>query len=193
MSSISTDRSFRVSNTFFNFCSFFFLDAGTFQLSNPLFLYDCRLSFLATAVPILIKHKSTSVCIWSTFSKASGRQSFIGLFYKILVNAINDLFHKSFCKIRLSGVGYRVTLVNNLLFLDLGYSHRLSVIIPGSISVFSTSKSKYQIFYLFGLNITTVKSFYSLLQSFKKIDAYKGKGLQFFNTVLQLKKGKKKK
>jgi ribosomal protein L6P/L9E len=193
MSFISVGRSFRISNTFFNFFSSFCLGTGFLRLENPLFTHNCTLSFLSTRVPILIKHKSTSLCIWSTFAKKSGRRSFIGLFYKTLVNVVNDLFYKSFCKIRLSGVGYKIILINNNLFLDLGYSHRISVMIPGSISIFSTVKSKHQVFYLFGLNRNVVNSFYSFLRSLKKIDAYKGKGLHLFDVVLQLKKGKKKK
>ena len=193
MSSISVGRSFRISNTFFNFFSSFCLGAGLLKLENPLFSYNCTFSFLSTTVPILIKHKSTSLCIWSTFAKGSGRRSFIGLFYKTLVNVVNDLFYKSFCKIRLSGVGYKIILIDNSLFLDLGYSHRISVTIPGSVSIFSTAKSKYQVFYLFGLNRNVVNSFYSFLRSLKKVDAYKGKGLHLFDVVLQLKKGKKKK
>jgi ribosomal protein L6P/L9E len=195
MLSIPNNRSFRVSNTFFDFFSSFFWDAGFLRLKNPLFSYACAFSFFSKAVPILIQYRGSKLSIWSTFLKKSGQRSFINFFYKILLNTVNDLFYKSFCKVRLSGVGYKINLISgsNTIFLDLGYSHRVSVIVPGSISIFSTSKSKYQIFYLFGLNRNVVKNFYSFLCSLKKFDAYKGKGLHILDTVLQLKKGKKKK
>ena len=48
MSSISVGRSFRISNTFFNFFSSFCLGAGLLRLENPLFSYNCTFSFLST-------------------------------------------------------------------------------------------------------------------------------------------------
>ena len=88
----------------------------------------------------------------------------------------------------IKGIGYRVWLVQNKLYLKLGFSH---------LFVFELSKNllirgKKNRLIIFGSNKELVGCISTLLRNIKKPDAYKGKGLQFLNEMIVLKAGKQR-
>jgi len=93
-------------------------------------------------------------------------------------------------KLRLIGVGYRATINNNNLILKLGFSHEVVYSFPKEISIIP-AKSKGTILLIKGFELTTVKQVAADIRSLRQPDAYKGKGIHYYNEILKLKKGKR--
>jgi large subunit ribosomal protein L6 len=115
-------------------------------------------------------------CIWGTQ-------------YSLLKNHINGL-SKGYTKtLELIGVGFRSHIDNNHLILKLGYSHKVSYLIPYDVVIKCTKQNK---IIIFGINKQKVNEIVSKIQLLKKVDPYKGKGILLENIKLRLKEGKKK-
>ncbi len=93
-------------------------------------------------------------------------------------------------KLRLIGVGYRATINNNNLILKLGFSHEVVYSFPKEISIIP-AKAKGTILLIKGFELTTVKQVAADIRSLRQPDAYKGKGIHYYNEILKLKKGKR--
>lgn len=112
-----------------------------------------------------------------------------GTQYSLLKNYIQGMSQGYKKTLELVGVGFRVSLIKNDLVLKLGYSHEVHFNIPSDIVIQCPSPDKIVIF---GICKQKVNEVVSLIQSLKKIDLYKGKGILLENTKLRLKEGKKK-
>ena len=93
-------------------------------------------------------------------------------------------------KLRLIGVGFRATVIENTLKLKLGFSHEVSYSFPKEISIIP-AKAKGTILLIKGLELTQVNQIAANIRELRKPDAYKGKGIHYYNEVLKLKKGKR--
>ena len=96
-------------------------------------------------------------------------------------------------KLKLHGVGYRVTLNEmfadqNLLTFKLGYSHLIYYKIPKNLDVFCFNRTKFSIFGNYYQDISQISA---QIRSKKKPEPYKGKGILYDNEIITLKEGKK--
>jgi len=92
-------------------------------------------------------------------------------------------------KIKLVGVGYRVSYSNdNLIQFRLGFSHSIFYKFSKKIDI-RILKSNF--IYIFGNSIATVTQLAASIRSHKKPEFYKGKGILYFNEKISLKQGKK--
>lgn len=87
------------------------------------------------------------------------------------------------------GVGYTLKLENNVLELNLGYSHKIFYKVPPFLKVSVLKKT----ISVSGCDIHKVMQVCCILKNFKKLDAYKGKGVRFLNESIILKEAKKSK
>ena len=125
------------------------------------------------------------VCRKSLFfySKSSFRT-----FLNYLKRTEKGLKYGFLVRLNLVGLGFRFLKIENYLLLKLGYSHYIKLDIPESLHVFGYKRQLFVV----GINLQEVNNFVKTLRSFKKPDAYKGKGVQYFGEVLKLKEGKRK-
>jgi large subunit ribosomal protein L6 len=93
-------------------------------------------------------------------------------------------------KLRLIGVGFRATVTDNTLKLKLGFSHEVAYTFPKEITIIP-AKSKGTILLIKGAELTQVNQVAADIRGLRKPDAYKGKGIHYYNEVLKLKKGKR--
>lgn len=110
------------------------------------------------------------------------------LYYKLLLNKILGVYYGFFSQLECKGLGYKAKIKNNLLILNLGFSHRLKFIIPNNINAFC-SKSNNIVF--FSNDKQKLYEFIYKVRSHKKPDSYKGKGLKLKFEAIKLKEGKK--
>ena len=91
-------------------------------------------------------------------------------------------------ELELVGVGYTVSLANNVLTFQLGRSHPDYFTAPSDV-VLSVDKTKVSVS---GLDKQRVHLIAAQIRDLKKPEPYKGKGILYVGEVLRRKKGKKK-
>ena len=91
--------------------------------------------------------------------------------------------------LELIGVGYRATVKENQLNLQLGYSHDINFDIPEGIKIVV---EKQTILKITGSDKQLVGSVVSKIKTFRKIEPYKGKGIREKGQYVLKKEGKKK-
>ena len=90
-------------------------------------------------------------------------------------------------ELELKGIGFKIDKIKNQLLLKLGYSHLLSILIPGLIKV-SILKN---CIYLSSPSLIELKNFSSKIRSLNVPDSYKGQGILYRDEVIIKKEGKK--
>jgi len=112
-------------------------------------------------------------------------------FHKFLVGRLNWLATGFFHEFIIRGIGYRYKFHRrqglSALFFKIGYGHRILFPIPMEID-FRNNK-RYD-FIVAGFNKSVVKTFAEEVRNLKPTDAYKGKGIKYYQTPLKLKIGK---
>ena len=99
------------------------------------------------------------------------------------------LVHK---KLKINGVGYKsfnsAKFRDQLLTLNLGFSHTVYVKIPKHLKIKCFAKTK---LYVIGNSYEDVSGFSALIKSKKLPEPYKGKGILYDTETIVLKNGKK--
>ena len=135
-------------------------------------------------VDLLIDNETLSV-IHS--NKGNTKTALIGTTWKLINNMIHGVSQGFQKQLNLVGVGYRATLNQKELVLNLGYSHPIKYSLPDGISASVNANTK----------ITLESSDKQLLgqvsaeiQKFRPPEPYKGKGVLFEGQKLKRKAGK---
>ena len=92
-------------------------------------------------------------------------------------------------KLKLFGVGYRVTLTKNTLTLFLGFSHPVVHVLPQSIKVICPAADE---ICLTSADKQLVGQVAAELRAYRAPEPYKGKGVRYANEKIQTKEPKKK-
>ena len=91
--------------------------------------------------------------------------------------------------IKLNGVGYRASVGDGILTLQLGYSHDIKLAIPNDLEVKCNKPTEISIS---GIDKQKVGQFASEVRALRKPEPYKGKGVKYSDEVIRRKEGKKK-
>ena len=91
--------------------------------------------------------------------------------------------------LELVGVGYRASIKDSQLNLQLGYSHDINFDIPEGIKI---AVEKQTILKISGFDKQLVGSIASKIKTLRKIEPYKGKGIREKGQYVLKKEGKKK-
>jgi len=108
----------------------------------------------------------------------------------LINNAIIGVTRGYIVKLKMIGIGYKASMSKSYLRLKIGYTNVVKINIPSDIKIKCVRNN---IIYIYGFDLQRVKQMSMLIRSYKKPDIYKGKGIQLYNEVLNLKQGKKKK
>lgn len=168
-----------------------------------------HLSFMSklSIIPFSNSLIDTSTSVFSYFSTsclfslAALKNKNFKVQKRLLVSAFNNL-HKFFyvlSKIYLHswvvnlffiGVGYKVFIFNNFLYLRLGFSKMLKLEIPKNILILTRKRNHLRIF---SSNLACLTDFTKVLMSLRSFDKYKGKGVYKHSdfSSIKLKTGKK--
>lgn len=112
--------------------------------------------------------------------------------YQILIR--NDIYglmrgFKSYLVVR--GLGFKISLLNNVIVFRLGFSHNINYEIPNDIKITILPK-KLKAIKIFSNDYQKVKEITSRIKSFKKPNSYKNQGIFTFKEKRKLKDSKKK-
>lgn len=112
-----------------------------------------------------------------------------GLYWSLLKNAIIGVSQGFEKLITLEGVGYKFQIENNnILVLNLGFSHKISIIIPNEIKYKLESQTTLK---LLSNNLESLGNFSKIIQKYRKPEPYKGKGIFIDSEKIQRKIGKR--
>ncbi len=104
----------------------------------------------------------------------------------LLANAVTGVSAGFFKELKIVGVGYQASLKENLLVLQLGFSHDIYFEPPEGISI----EAKRTDIKISGIDKQLVGEVAAKIRSFRKPEPYKGKGIRYVNEYVRRKQGK---
>lgn len=112
--------------------------------------------------------------------------------YRSLINNMVEGVSAGFTKeLELVGVGYKAAVANNVLELNLGYSHNIYMSVPTEVQAAAKmEKGKNPIVTLTSTDKELIGQVAAKLRSLRKIEPYKGKGIRFVGEQIRRKAGK---
>ncbi|WP_343154720.1 50S ribosomal protein L6 [Buchnera aphidicola (Pseudoregma panicola)] len=114
---------------------------------------------------------------------------YAGTCRSLVSSMIYGVKNKFFKTLILSGVGYKVFLNENIVNLNLGYSHIIKYKLPNGVLANCNSATKIT---LSGVNKQLVFQTAANLRLYKVPEPYKGKGIHYENEIIRRKEAKKK-
>jgi len=118
-------------------------------------------------------------------------RAFHGL-YRALVNNMIIGVKEGFKKeLELVGVGYRASARDNILELNLGFSHNIIIKYPSEIKIEArTEKGRNPFIILTSSDKQLLGMVSSKIRSLRKPEPYKGKGIRYVGEIIRRKTGK---
>ncbi len=100
-----------------------------------------------------------------------------------MVEGVTKGFEK---KLKFSGVGFRASVLQNKLILNLGFSHPVEILAPPNIDF----KIEKNIITISGIDKQKVGEIAAKIRKIYPPEPYKGKGIAYINEVIKKKPGK---
>jgi large subunit ribosomal protein L6 len=114
-----------------------------------------------------------------------------GLYRSLINNMVIGVGTGYKKELEIIGVGYKASAANNVLELQLGYSHNIFMAIPEEIKLTTTSeKGQNPKVILEGIDKELLGSVAAKIKSLRQVEPYKGKGIRFVGEVVRRKAGK---
>ena len=140
---------------------------------------------------------TTKISYAQTFYKLLKKQSNQkkSQYFNLLHNQLQKVFrstiigYKKYLLVR--GVGYKFLKKKHYLSFQVGYSHKINVLIPSDCKLKLNRKAT--TIQLRNFNDAFLHGLISTIRNYKKPDVYKGKGLRYKRDTVIRKEGKKKK
>ena len=112
--------------------------------------------------------------------------------YRALINNMVEGVNTGYKKeLELVGVGYKASVANNVLELNLGYSHNIYLQVPAEVKASAKmEKGKNPIVTLESTDKELIGQVAAKLRELRKIEPYKGKGVRFVGEQIRRKAGK---
>ena len=149
---------------------------GSKELSINDKIFSTKISEDNNLILKLIKKNESLNKIWGTTRS-------------IIANAVIGVTSGHERILELSGVGFRASLKENILNLQLGFSHDTSYTIPKEVKI---TLEKSTIIKITGIDKELVGKVAAEIKMFKPVEPYKGKGIKERGQYVLRKEGKKK-
>jgi len=110
-----------------------------------------------------------------------------GLYRSLINNMVIGVSQQFKIVLILKGVGYRASVNNQTLSLNLGYSHSVELTIPKNIKIVVIKNTTIE---LESSNKQELGLFASTIRAWRPPEPYKGKGILYFGEIIKRKAGK---
>jgi len=137
--------------------------------------------------PLIQTQVSAEEVQFARGSDLKREKSLHGLYAILVKNMIHGVAEGFSKKLELVGIGYRVELKGNILYLTLGFSHPILFIPPEGIKI---DLPKDTAIVVSGIDKQLVGQVAAKIRSFKVPEPYKGKGIKYENEHIRRKAGK---
>ena len=115
------------------------------------------------------------------------QRSLWGTFQRLISNMVQGVTKKFEKSLELVGVGFRASVSDNKLILNIGFSHPQEFLIPDGIE----AKVEKNIIHLNGIDKQLVGETAARIRRLRKPEPYKGKGIRYLGEQIRRKVGKK--
>lgn len=161
------------------------INKGTFnfKVSGPTNNHGTWLPFFSTGQIVTDLNKNVYYCY---------NKSLATSIYSVLRSNYFSQSHGYFMELLAIGVGYRFERLNqnnNILVINVGYSHYIYYLVASDIA-FRCTKGY---LFLFSTNLSNLKRTALEIKKYKIPNVYTGKGIKYLKEQIALKVGKKKK
>ena len=138
-------------------------------------------------MPISVVQENGQLIVTRSSDERTQR-AFHGLTRALLANMVRGVSEGFRKVLEVEGVGYRATMQEDALVLQLGYSHPIEVVPPPGIK-FSVEKGD-KVFTVEGIDKELVGEIAAKIRAFRKPEPYKGKGVLYQGERVRRKAGK---
>jgi len=147
-----------------------------------------KFGILQNNIPEVLQiNKNDDNLIVSLKDKTRTNSALHGLYRTLVNNMIIGVSEQFKITLNLKGVGYRASVQEKSLILNLGYSHPVKIDIPSDISVEITQNTTLN---LKGCDKEKLGLFASQIRSWRLPEPYKGKGIIYEGEIVRRKAGK---
>jgi len=159
--------------------------------------YDASFVKVSKGKVVIKKHVLNSVTITieeggvlvSPLRDDAFSRSMWGTCRSVIANMVKGVTEGFNTSLEIIGVGYKAEVSDKLLVLSLGYSHDIFLTIPEGIDIVC---EKPTLIHVKSADKEALGQFVALIQSLRKKDPYKGKGIYKVGEYKRRKKGKNK-
>jgi len=118
-------------------------------------------------------------------------KSLHGLYRSLINNMVVGVSEGYTKELELVGVGYKASVSNNVLELNLGFSHNIYLGVPPEVKASAEmKKGKNPLVKLESSDKELIGQIAAKIRSFRKVEPYKGKGVRFVGEIVRRKAGK---
>lgn len=131
------------------------------------------------------------VCTVTRPTEQKRHKALHGLYRSLIFNMVEGVSAGYTKELELVGVGYKASVSNNVLELNLGYSHNIYLQVPQEVKAGAKmEKGKNPIISLESSDKALIGQIAAKLRELRKIEPYKGKGVRFVGEQIRRKAGK---
>jgi len=131
--------------------------------------------------------KLDDILIVSLKNETRNGRALHGLYRTLINNMVLGVSEQFQLNLTLNGVGYRATVQNNQIVLNLGYSHPVEMQIPDGISIEIKQNTNIT---LKACDKEQLGLFAAKIRSWRPPEPYKGKGIIYEGEIVRRKAGK---
>jgi len=124
----------------------------------------------------------------NSLSSSRSAKAIYGTTRALIANMVHGVTHTFSKDLLIEGVGFRATVKNTIIDLELGYSHPIEHTIPEGVSVTVSDNVK---IHVEGADKQKVGQLAADIKSYYPVEPYKGKGVRIVGEYVRRKEGKK--
>ena len=135
---------------------------------------------------VTVEVKDKQICVGRK-ADAKIDKSFHGLYRALILNMVKGVTDGYVKELEIIGVGFKAQILNNVLTMQLGYSHPIEFPIPEGIKIETPKQNQIVVR---GIDKEKVGEVAHEIRAFYPPEPYKGKGIRFAGEFVKKKIGK---
>ena len=137
--------------------------------------------------PIITINQENGQLVLTRPSDAKPHKAMHGLYRALVANMVHGVTEGFSKTLEMVGTGYRASVENNVLTINIGFSHPVILTAPEGITYSCPSQTKITVS---GIDKQKVGNLAADIRAIRKPEPYLGKGIKYENEVIRRKEGK---